>query len=169
MESLFAGNGEVLTKVRLPQTRADAGYAIHPAFLDACLHAYPFVITNAEQPDGICWLPVSLERFWCRADGVLDDAWVHTRLRQADDRVTQTVDIRAYDATGGLTAEMHGLKLRPLKPRHAPGGSQGRRRLLFGRVAEQSAEESPSANAAKPAPGSCLPTGPGSRKRSLSG
>ena len=115
IESLFAGNGEVLTKVRLPQTRADAGYAIHPAFLDACLHAYPFVITNAEQPDGICWLPVSLERFWCRADGVLDDAWVHTRLRQADDRVTQTVDIRAYDATGGLTAEMHGLKLRPLK------------------------------------------------------
>ena len=35
------GQHEALTKVRLPDGLANTQYAMHPAFLDACLHAYP--------------------------------------------------------------------------------------------------------------------------------
>ena len=42
-------NTRRLTKVRLPEGLATAEYLMHPAFLDACLHAYPLVLDGAEQ------------------------------------------------------------------------------------------------------------------------
>src|SRR5215470_11632443 len=35
---VHVGRHEALTRVQLPQGLADARYALHPAFLDACLH-----------------------------------------------------------------------------------------------------------------------------------
>ncbi|MGN6569996.1 MAG: type I polyketide synthase [Pseudolabrys sp.] len=127
IEELHVGEGEILTRVRLQEPGDGAAYAAHPAFLDACLHAYPFVIEDAEagQASGRCWLPISLERYSLRTDG-LREAWVHARLREGGDGVTQTVDIRVYDSGGRLAAELKGLKVRLLKLGTAAAQGDGR-------------------------------------------
>ena len=87
---------------------------MHPAFLDACLHAYPLVLDGAEQEgDGWSYLPVSLAGYRCHQDGI-ETAWVHTRLRSVEKDGTQVVDIAVYDPAGRPVAELDGLALRRL-------------------------------------------------------
>ena len=72
---------------------------MHPAFLDACLHAYPLVLDGVGKTKAIIgqsYLPVSLEGYRCYQDGI-DKAWVHTSLRSVEKGDTQVVDIRVYD------------------------------------------------------------------------
>jgi acyl transferase domain-containing protein/surfactin synthase thioesterase subunit/acyl carrier protein len=115
IRELHVGDNEVLARVRLPEIVGDARYAMHPAFLDACLHAYPFVIENGQPKlqSRSCYLPISLEKFASYRDG-LGDAWVHTRLRTAEDSLTQIVNIQMYDANGEPVAHLQGLKVRLL-------------------------------------------------------
>ena len=49
IRELYLGRHEALTKVQLPDGLANTQYAMHPAFLDACLHVYPLVLDGAEQ------------------------------------------------------------------------------------------------------------------------
>jgi acyl transferase domain-containing protein/surfactin synthase thioesterase subunit/acyl carrier protein len=116
VRELYFGEHEALTKVRLPDGLAETQYVVHPAFLDACLHAYPLVLDGAQQAksDGrYSYLPVSLTGFRCYQDGI-DEAWVHTMLRSVEKDGTQVVDIRAYDGAGRPAAELEGLTLRLL-------------------------------------------------------
>jgi acyl transferase domain-containing protein/surfactin synthase thioesterase subunit/acyl carrier protein len=115
---------EALTHVRLPDGLADTRYAMHPAFLDACLHAYPLVLKgleNGKTEGRSSYLPVSLMGFRCYQDAV-DKAWVHTRLRSVEKDDTQLVDIRVYDAAERPVAELEGLAVRllPLDKVKAP-------------------------------------------------
>src|SRR5262249_991639 len=52
VHELYVGEHEALSKVRLPDGLADTQYVMHPAFLDACLHAYPVVLDCAESIEG---------------------------------------------------------------------------------------------------------------------
>jgi acyl transferase domain-containing protein/surfactin synthase thioesterase subunit/acyl carrier protein len=114
------GQHEALTRVRLPDGLANAQYVLHPAFLDACLHAYPLVLEGADAEKKAksdarsSYLPVSLERFRCYQDGIYE-AWVHTKLRGIDKDDTQIIDIRVYDTLDRLVAEVEGLAVRPLQ------------------------------------------------------
>ncbi|HET7166043.1 MAG TPA: SDR family NAD(P)-dependent oxidoreductase [Pseudolabrys sp.] len=116
VRELYVGQHEALTKVGLPDGLANAQYAMHPAFLDACLHAYPFVLDGAEKAasDGRkSYLPVSLAGFRCYQDEI-DEAWVHTTLRSVEKDDTQVVDIRIYDTAERPVAELEGLAVRLL-------------------------------------------------------
>jgi len=116
VEELHLGQNEALTKVRLPDGLASTQYAMHPAFLDACLHAYPLVLDVTERTKGDrhnSYLPVTLAGFRCYQDGI-SKAWVHTRLRSVEKDDTQLVDIRIYDAAGRPVAEVEGLSVRLL-------------------------------------------------------
>jgi acyl transferase domain-containing protein/surfactin synthase thioesterase subunit/acyl carrier protein len=116
VRELYFGQHEALTKVRLPDGLVDTQYVMHPAFLDACLHAYPLVLDGAERAksDGRnSYLPVSLVGFRCYQDGI-DEAWVHTRLRSVEKDDTQVVDIRVYDVAERPVAELEGLTVRLL-------------------------------------------------------
>lgn len=116
VRELYIGEHEALTKVRLPDGLADTEYVMHPAFLDACLHAYPFVLDGAEKAKGDrrnSYLPISLEGFCCYQDGV-DKAWVHTTLRSVESDDTQVVDVRVYDDAERPIADLKGLTLRLL-------------------------------------------------------
>ncbi len=89
---------------------------MHPAFLDACLHAYPLVLDGAEKAKSDrrkSYLPVSLEGFRCYQDGT-DNAWVHTRLRSVEKDDTQVIDIRVYDEAERPIADLDGLTVRLL-------------------------------------------------------
>ncbi|HKS85686.1 MAG TPA: SDR family NAD(P)-dependent oxidoreductase [Pseudolabrys sp.] len=116
VRELYLGQSEALTKVRLPDGLADTQYLMHPAFLDACLHAYPLLLDGGDTED--CdrhesYLPVALERFRCYQDGV-DKAWVHTRLRSVDKDDTRVIDIQVYDDADRPVADLDGLSVRLL-------------------------------------------------------
>ena len=116
VRELYVGQHEALTKVGLPDGLANTQYAMHPAFLDACLHAYPFVLDDTDKAgsDGRkSYLPVSLAGFRCYQDEI-DEAWVHTTLRSVEKDDTQVVDIRIYDVAERPVAELEGLAVRLL-------------------------------------------------------
>ena len=116
VRELHVGQREALTKVQLPCGLANTQYVMHPAFLDACLHAYPLVLDGAEEAKGDrrnSYLPISLEGFRCYQDGI-DKAWVHIRLRSVEKDDTQVVDIRVYDDAERLVADLEGLTVRLL-------------------------------------------------------
>ncbi len=116
VRELYLGQHEALTKVQLPEGLANTQYVMHPAFLDACLHAYPLVLDDAEKTKGgrrNSYLPVSLEGFRCYQDGVVK-AWVHIKLRSVEKDDTQVVDIRVYDDTERPVADLEGLTVRLL-------------------------------------------------------
>lgn len=116
IRELYLGEHEALTKVRLPDGLTNTQYAMHPAFLDACLHVYPLVLDGAEQLESDrrnCYLPISLAGYRCYRDGV-DEAWVHAKLRNVVKDGTQVLDIWIYDLAERLIAELEGLAVRPL-------------------------------------------------------
>jgi len=116
VRELYVGQNETLTKVSLPEGLASTQYLMHPAFLDACLHAYPLVLDGAENTAGDrheSYLPISLEGFRCYQDGI-DKAWVHTKLRSVEKDDTQVVDIQVYDDAERPVADLAGLSLRRL-------------------------------------------------------
>ena len=140
IRELYVGQHEALTKVRLPDGLTNTQYAMHPAFLDACLHAYPFVLDGAEKIGSDrreSYLPISLAGFRCHQDGI-DEAWAHISLRNVEKDNTQVVEIRVYDMLERPVAELEGLTVRLLPlDKVAPTSSRRRRRVLSGRVAEE--------------------------------
>ena len=116
VQELYLGQNETLTKVRLPEGLANTQYLMHPAFLDACLQAYPLVLDGmgkAESDLDQSYLPISLEGYRCYQDGI-DKAWVHTKLRSVEKDDTQVVDIQVYDDTERPVADLEGLSVRRL-------------------------------------------------------
>ncbi|HEV2624304.1 MAG TPA: SDR family NAD(P)-dependent oxidoreductase [Xanthobacteraceae bacterium] len=116
IREFYLGEHEALTRVRQPKGLGDPQYALHPAFLDACLHAYPFVLDGAEQPASdrrTLYLPISLAGFRCYQDSV-EEAWVHTKRRNAVSEDTQIFDIQIYDTAERPVAELEGLAIRRL-------------------------------------------------------
>ena len=131
VRELYIGEHEALSKVQLPDGLTTAQYLMHPAFLDACLHAYPLVIDGAEKTeDGCSYLPVSLEGFRCYQDGV-DKAWVHTRLRSVGKDDTQVVDIQVYDDAERPVADLQGLSVRLLQLGKMPEPKAGADDLFY--------------------------------------
>jgi surfactin synthase thioesterase subunit/NAD(P)-dependent dehydrogenase (short-subunit alcohol dehydrogenase family)/acyl carrier protein len=115
VRELYLGQREALAKVQLADGLASTTFTIHPAFLDACLHAYPFVLDGVEAKSDChsAYLPVSLEGFRCYQDGI-DKAWAHISLRYAEKDDTQVVDIRVYDDAERPVADLDGLTVRRL-------------------------------------------------------
>lgn len=116
VQELYLGQNETLTKVKLPDGLANTQYLMHPAFLDACLHAYPLVLDGVGKTESDLhqsYLPISLEGYRCYQDGI-DKAWVHTKLRSVEKDDTQVVDIQVYDDAERPVADLEGLSLRRL-------------------------------------------------------
>ena len=107
---MHLGQNEALTKVQLPDGLADTQYLTHPAFLDACLHAYPLVLDGAAEDKATVTTPTCPSRWKdirCYQDGI-DKAWVHTKLRTVEKDDTQVVDIRVYDEAERPVADLRG-------------------------------------------------------------
>ncbi len=156
VREVHLGRHEALTQVRLPQGLSDARYAMHPAFLDACLHAYFLVLDGAETGDaGHSYLPVSLAGFRCHQDGI-DTAWVHTRLRSVEND-TQVIDIGIYDLAGRPVAELDGLATASVAARDNRAGSGRQTAVLSRRLAPERRTGSSAAGRTAPQAGSSSP------------
>ncbi|MET8055027.1 polyketide synthase dehydratase domain-containing protein, partial [Streptosporangium sp. NPDC005286] len=119
-------DGEIFAEVALPeQAASDAGsFGVHPALLDAALHAVAFVGLDAA---GGTRLPFSWREVSLHAGGA---AMLRVRLvRAGDDSVTLT----AVDAAGEPVLSARSLVLRPFSPDQLVGGGRGvERDSLFG-------------------------------------
>lgn len=124
IEMLQRGNGEVLTRVRLPpHLSVDGQSGLHPALLDACLHLYPALVdaygdfTQTVEAPRRTYLPVGVERFRCAGVRVRE-VWVHGVRRQPANGDTEilTIDIGIYQDDGRFAAAIEGLSLKPLPP-----------------------------------------------------
>jgi acyl transferase domain-containing protein/surfactin synthase thioesterase subunit/aryl carrier-like protein len=114
VRELHIGQNEALARVRLPDDLADTQYVMHPAFFDACLHAYPFVLDRPRKTNGVgphCYLPISVGGFRCCQDAIAD-GWAHITLRSVEKDETQVVDIQVYDEAGRPVAELQALRVR---------------------------------------------------------
>jgi acyl transferase domain-containing protein/surfactin synthase thioesterase subunit len=124
IETLQRGNGEVLTRVRLPAHLSHDGQAgLHPVLLDACLHLYPALVadygdfTQAAAERRGTYLPISIERFRC-ANVRAREVWAHGVLRQPANGDTDvfTIDVVVYQDDGRFAAAIEGLSLKSLPP-----------------------------------------------------
>ena len=126
IEAMWRGNGEVLTHVRLPaHLTVDPTLNLHPALLDACLHAYPALVDaygDVQQvAEGTATYPFAdpyraLSQQW--RGSASRDVWVHATRRtgQEGDQETFTIDIAIYRDDGTWVAAIEGLSLKRLTP-----------------------------------------------------
>lgn len=121
IETLHRGNGEVLTRVRLPAHLPGEGdHGLHPALLDACLHLYPALIDTygdfQQLPQGPrrTYLPIGVERFHLHG-AAARDVWVHAVRRQGDQDAV-TIDLAIYRDDCSFVGAIEGLSLKLLPP-----------------------------------------------------
>ncbi|MEV4753350.1 SDR family NAD(P)-dependent oxidoreductase [Streptosporangium sp. NPDC049248] len=111
-------DGEVFAEVALPEQVGDVGsFGMHPALLDAALHAVPFV--GLEPVEG-GRLPFSWGRVSLRAGGA---SMLRVRLAKTGD---DSVSLTAVDAAGEPVLSSRSLVLRPIATDQlAVGGGRG--------------------------------------------
>jgi acyl transferase domain-containing protein/acyl carrier protein len=105
-------DGEALGLIQLPESLLPeaARYQIHPAFLDACFHLLGAPLTGELE---VAYLLIGIEHFRLyRTPG--PQLWNHTVLQQSDldHQETFTGQIRLFDESGQLVAEVEGLHLK---------------------------------------------------------
>ncbi|MGW3205971.1 type I polyketide synthase, partial [Streptomyces sp. NPDC001135] len=138
--SVWRSGDDVLAEVALPEGTEAGGFAVHPALLDAALHAIGAggLVPVADGP----LLPFAWSEVGVRAVGA-------TALRVRISRTgTDAVSLTVADTSGGLVATVGSLSLRPVSREQllAAGGS-GRRAddALFGLAWQPAALTEPDA------------------------
>ncbi|MGW2199932.1 type I polyketide synthase, partial [Streptosporangium sp. NPDC001682] len=111
--------GEVFAEIALPgQVESSAGsFGLHPALLDAALHAVPFV--GLDDSEG-GWLPFSWSGVCLHASGA---SLLRVRLAKTGD---DSVSVSAVDATGEPVLSARSLVLRPVSADQLAVASGGR-------------------------------------------
>ena len=105
VQAIWCGEWDVLARVERPAPigpPSDAGYVLHPAWLDACLHAVLGMDGLAKSAEP--WLPVSIRSLrvsgpppasvWVRAQGHVDDLGALADMQVQDEQGHSIVDIR---------------------------------------------------------------------------
>ena len=109
IQQLWWGEGELLAAVKLSKnlTYGVAQYGIHPALLDACLHAIFAAKDHREDERRGIYLPVHIERF--KLLGQPDaKVWSYIRVAEASDQYLRG-DYWILNEDGTVVAEIQGL------------------------------------------------------------
>nr|QDA77058.1 polyketide synthase [Jahnella sp. MSr9139] len=109
---LWAGEGEALGSVRLPEALEDRGYHVHPALLDACLQASAAAERSA---DAATQVVVGIERLQlARRPGRAAWAWARRRAEGQLAPGEQRFDLRIMDEAGAVAIAIDGLRTQRL-------------------------------------------------------
>jgi acyl transferase domain-containing protein/surfactin synthase thioesterase subunit len=111
---LGLGRSAAMSRVRLPSPLVGAGYALHPAFLDACLHLFPALLPGSARAGGGTYLPVGIERLRVHRDGAVDARVIATLRKPAPAQDGHVVDVRVLDDDERPIATVEGLSVRRL-------------------------------------------------------
>jgi acyl transferase domain-containing protein len=140
LRSAWRHGDKILTEVRLPEELAERreAFAIHPALLDAALHASFFLAAAAEEPRvPFSWSGVALHRTGA--------SLLRVCLRPVGDGIS----LDATDSSGEPVFSIEGLGLRPLERGVLAGGGEVQPDSLFRlrwrevAIAEPDGEEPP--------------------------
>ncbi|MET7853889.1 SDR family NAD(P)-dependent oxidoreductase [Streptomyces avermitilis] len=115
---------EVFAEVSLPADESGGGFGVHPALLDAALHALGPAAQASDEP-GSARLPFSWGEVRVHAVGA---DLLRVRLVRAADG---TVTLDAADAAGRPVVSIGSLVLRPLSPDRLRAGAQAPDDALF--------------------------------------
>ncbi|MFF7897165.1 SDR family NAD(P)-dependent oxidoreductase, partial [Streptomyces sp. NPDC007907] len=129
---------DVYAEVALPESTATSGYGLHPALLDAALHAVAlgdFVGAPGEgQPESGPWLPFAWNGVSLHATGA---SALRVRLSPAGAAGTagsggaNAVSLTVADETGAHVASVESLTLRALAAEQLTGGREATHDTLF--------------------------------------
>ena len=116
VRAAWAGPGEALGEVALPDGVSGGGLMAHPALLDACFQVLGPASGFEEPGDGdAVWLPAGWDRLWLRA-ALPDRVFCHARIvDDGEDRQGGSVlraDLAFYRADGNRLGGCAGFELR---------------------------------------------------------
>ena len=108
---LWSGDGEALAAIRSLEAPGEAAGLLHPAQIDACFQVLAGALPDVE--GDAAYIPIALDRFRFhgRPSGPL---WCHAALRPRAEgqRDIWEGDLRLFEETGRVIAEMEGLRLK---------------------------------------------------------
>ncbi len=128
LQAVWRRGEEVFAEVCLPQERQDdvRAFAVHPALLDAALHALQFgPFTRTKTDEKSVWLPFLWGGVRVHATGA---SMLRVRLWPAG---PDAVGLEVADGAGGLVASIESLTLRPV-PAEQLRARNGFHESLFG-------------------------------------
>ncbi|MBX9391956.1 acyltransferase domain-containing protein, partial [Streptomonospora nanhaiensis] len=97
LAELWAGSGQALGRIALPDGLGAGAPPLHPALLDACFHT---VAAAVGERQGELPLPSGAEHVWSRQDAApLRAGWVHARVVAARGRDVDT-EVAVFDDAG---------------------------------------------------------------------
>ena len=117
LEALWAGNGEAVGEVVLPDAVDKAGIDLHPLVLDGCFQVLSAARQDAGGEDGLTYLPFGWERLWL-ADSLPERLVCHARLREvvraADEGPPEVLsgDLRFYSPDGMELGGLNGYTVK---------------------------------------------------------
>nr|AXM42948.1 type 1 polyketide synthase [Myxococcus fulvus] len=112
LEALFQGEREAFGRLRAPEPGDDVGaYRLHPGLIDSCFHVLGAVAGFASI-EGLAFVPIGIQQFTWVKEGL--PRFCHLVLQGGTGAVDETsrIDLRLFDAAGGLVAEVAGLAIR---------------------------------------------------------
>jgi thioesterase domain-containing protein/NAD(P)-dependent dehydrogenase (short-subunit alcohol dehydrogenase family)/acyl carrier protein len=132
---------EIYAEIALPaqaKTQAER-FGIHPALLDATMHALGFGGLGADSDTGQALLPFSWNGVVLHASGA---DMVRVRLAAADG-LRNAVSLEIADSTGAPVASVDALVLRPASPQQVNTGTESLLRIAWNQVAVGAISELP--------------------------
>ncbi len=113
VQQLWRGDGEALGRIQLPAEVSCAGYHVHPALLDACLHVLG--ATTAQQSDAT-FLPVHISALH-QLRPIGDRVFCHARLEAEPQADVLTAHLYLMDTDGTLLLHIDRLRLQRVDPK----------------------------------------------------
>ncbi len=115
LQSLWAGGGEAVGEIALPEGVEQGGVDMHPLMLDGCFQVMSAARHSADSEDGGTYLPFGWERLWVA--GPLPERLIcRARLRDAagplDSRETIVGDLAFYSPDGAEIGGMTGYAVK---------------------------------------------------------
>ena len=136
LQDLWAGNGEAIGEVVLPEAVDRSGIDLHPLLLDGCFQVLSAARLAAGGADAVTYLPFGWERLWLA--GPLPERLVcHARLREsapaADDAPPEVLggELRFYTPDGVELGGLSGYTLKRATRTALLAATEGVQDLLY--------------------------------------
>ncbi|WP_226594860.1 polyketide synthase dehydratase domain-containing protein, partial [Microseira wollei] len=110
VDRIWCGEGEALAQMKWPAIGNELNeYQLHPGLIDSCLQ-----LSITFLPDEDTFVPFAIESFQFYQRPQSQQLWCHARRRQSENSNDDELiaDIKLFDASGQLIAQINGLSAR---------------------------------------------------------